>query len=337
MELSFEKIKEITTGAVRVELRDGLIHFYRFTKDQEQFYKTTNPDFYMKSLSSAGIKFLFETNSESLLVKGITAQGSSRKYFSIDVFADKKTVGCIDNFSHMEIPDNYAGINAGLGGFEKEFKLGGGTKTVCIHLPWSVSTAIEKLTVDDNAFIKALKPPKKLIAYGDSITHGYDALRPSNRYIAMLAEAMNAEEFNKAIGAERFSPELAQLKDSFEPDYITVAYGTNDWSVYDEQTFKSKCKGFYTNLRKSHPTAKIFAISPIWRSDMHEKRDLGPFESVSRYIKELAESMDNTVFVDGIDFVPHDSKYYADLRLHPNDSGFEHYFNNLYDKIKSQL
>ena len=36
-------------------------------------------------------------------------------------------------------------------------------------------------------------------------------------------------------------------------------------------------------------------------------------------------------------FVPKDEKYYADLRLHPNDEGFAYYADALYKSIKSEI
>ncbi|MBP3580252.1 MAG: SGNH/GDSL hydrolase family protein [Clostridia bacterium] len=179
-----------------------------------------------------------------------------------------------------------------------------------------------------------MKPEKKLIAYGDSITHGYDALRPSNRYIAKLADMLGAEEYNKAIGGERFFPELAKLKDAFVPDYITVAYGTNDWSCMDEETFKHKCKAFYTNISQNYPEAKIFAITPIWRKDMSEYREFGDFRKVEQDIRSAVMDIKNVTVVSGFDFVPKDEKYFADLRLHPNDEGFGYQAENLYKEIK---
>ena len=44
--------------------------------------------------------------------------------------------------------------------------------------------------------------------------------------------------------------------------------------------------------------------------------------------------MKNVTVVRGFDFVPKEEKYFADLRLHPNDTGFEHYFKNLYKEIE---
>lgn len=334
MKLNFNQIKEIITGAARVVEENGIVELYRFTKEQEELYKATNSDFYNKSFSTAGIKLLFRTDSKTLFLKLTTAQGSSRKYFSVDVLVDGEVVGYLDNFSDISLPQNYTQTELPLGDFSKEFQLGDGTKTVCVHMPWSTKTLIKEIVIDDSAFIEVVKPKNKLFAYGDSITHGYDALRPSNRYIAKLADALGAEEFNKAIGGERFFPELAKLKDSFQPDYITVAYGTNDWNGIDENTFKENCKAFYENISRNYPESKIFAITPIWRKDMNEERMFGDFEKVEMHIRHAVKELENITVVSGFEFVPKEEKFYADLRLHPNDKGFGYYFKNLYDEIK---
>jgi len=170
--------------------------------------------------------------------------------------------------------------------------------------------------------------------FGDSITQGYDALHPSNRYIAKIADKLGAEEFNKAIGGEMFFPELAALKESFEPDYILVSYGTNDWSHRDAETFKAKCKGFYENLAGNYPNSKIFAVTPIWRKDITEEKPFGDFETVDLLIRNAVKDCKNISVISGFDFVPKDEKYFADLRLHPNDEGFKHYAENLYNAIR---
>ena len=337
MNLSFNLIKEIVTGAVRVEEENGSVKLYRFTKEQEELYKTEHQDLYPKTLSAAGMKLLFKTDSKNLFLKIKTSQGSSRKYFSVDVFADGKAVDSLDNFSDIDMPRNYTQLELAYAEFSKEFSLGEGEKEVCVYLPWSVGVSIEELSLDDGALVEAIKPKKKLLAFGDSITQGYDALRPSNRYIARLADSLGAEEFNKAIGGEKFFPELAKLKDAFEPDYITVAYGTNDWSNMDAEIFKEKCKDFYSNITKLYHGAKVLAITPIWRKDMNGERKFGAFEDVEKHIRSAVKDMKNVMVISGLDLVPHNEKYFADLKLHPNDEGFDYYFKNLYNEIKSKI
>ena len=337
MKLNLEQLQKITTGAVKIKEEKEQFSFSRFTTEQENLYRITNQDFYNKTFSTAGIKFLFKTDSKNLFIKLRTSVSTSRKYFSVDVFVNDSPVGYIDNFSDAELAQNYTQQEFLLGEFSKNFELGDGEKTVCVHLPWSVTTLIEEISVDDNSFIEGIKPKKKLIAFGDSITHSYDALRPSNRYIAKLVDRLEAEEFNKAIGGEMFFPELAELKDSFMPDYITVAYGTNDWSHTSKEIFKSRCKAFYEKLSKNYPYSKIFAITPIWRKDHKEERIFGAFDTVDKYITESTKPFENITVISGYDLVPEEEIYFADLRLHPNDEGFKYYEKNLYTTIKKYI
>ncbi len=335
MKLGVNKIREITTGAVRVEEENGEVWFHRFTKEQEALYKGVNDEFYKKALSTAGIKLSFKTDSKELFLKIVAQKGGSREFFSVDVFVDGKTVGYLDNFSHTVLPPIYSRAGFSLGEFSKTFSLGDGVKTVCVHLPFPTITTIKEMVVDDNAFVEGIKPEKKLLAYGDSITHGYDALRPSNRYIAKLAEMLGAEEWNKAIAAEMFFPELAKLKDSFTPDLITVAYGTNDWSHRDESAFKKNCRAFYENISRNYPDTPVFAITPIWRKDLNETSPFGDFKKIEAEIRNAVKDLRNVTVISGFGFVPHEERFFADHKLHPNDEGFAHYFNNLYQAIKS--
>ncbi len=337
MKLNLELIREITTGAVRVCEESGFVCFYRFTDEQAALYEKRNADFYKKCFATSGVKLLFKTDSKSLGLAVRVSSGSSRSYFSFDVFADGKKVDCLDNFSGLDLPADYTKGNYTQGDFSKNFQIGEGIKTICVYFPWSARAEIKEITVDDGAFIRAVKPTKKLLAYGDSITQGYDALRPSNRYIAKLADRLDAEEFNKGIGGEIFFPALAELKDGFVPDYITVAYGTNDWNCTDEETFKDNCREFYKNIRENYPDTPIFAITPILRKDMCEERIFGDFEKVEADIRECVKDIENITVIRGFDFVPEEEKYFADLRLHPNDEGFEYYFKNLYSEIEERV
>lgn len=336
MKLNLEQVKEITTGAVSVIKEDGMFFFNRFTEEQKEYYKS-NDNYYSKAHSPAGVKLFFKTDSKNLFIRIKTSNGCARSYFSLDVLVNNCVNGYIDNFSDIVSDQDYVGQNFFLGEYSRNFELGDGEKTVCVHLPWSVNTYIEEISVDDNSFVEGVKPKKKLIAYGDSITQGFDAQRPSNRYIAKLASRLDAEEFNKGIGGEKFSSELAKIKDPFVPDYITVAYGTNDWDVIDNETFKTQCKGFFENLSNNYPDSKIFVITPIWRKDCNEYRKFGAFDTVEKYIREIAGNIKNAVIVSGNNLVPEDENYFGDFMIHPNDRGFAHYEKNLYDAIKKEL
>ena len=337
MKLNTEIIKSITTGAVCVsETADG-IGFHRFSTEQEEYYKKASIEqeinSYDRCLATAGIRLMFRTNSKTLKLKGGVKKRTSRNYYSFDIFADGKEIGHIDNFSNCELPVDYTRFEFPLSEFSGEFLLPEGTKEVCIYFPWSVEPTIREISIDDGALIEPVKREKKLLAFGDSITQGYDALRPSMRYVSRLADMLGAEEINKGIGGEFFVPALAELKEKFTPDYITVAYGTNDWSKKNEEDFKSRCKNFFKIIKSSYPQSKIFAITPIWRADYLDESEFGLFENVEKDINTAIYGLDNVFPVSGFNLIAHDKKYFADLKLHPNDEGFRQYTDNLYKEM----
>ncbi len=335
MKLTFEQIKSFIHGAVRFSQTDEGIRFYRFTEGQEFVYKKERPEWvYSKMYSSSGVKLEFNTDSTSMFLKVNVSAASSRTYFSVDVFSDGKNVGNIDNFSDMELKDNYTVDSYSLGEFSRVFDLGDGIKKVTVYLPWSVATEIKEIELDDNSYAEGINYEKTLLAYGDSITQGYDTLRPCNHYINRLAKMLDADVYNKGIGGEIFFPALSECKDNLSPDYITVAYGTNDWFSISEEVFKERCRAFYKNLSNNYPDSKIFAISPVWRKNYKDETLFGNFENVGKYIEDIVKDITNVTYINGFDLIPHNEKLFGDLSLHPNDEGFEYYAKALYDKIK---
>lgn len=342
MKLSFEQIKSITTGAVDFCCDENGIAFYRFTKEQMKSYEDRRDVYYRNTFSTAGVKLCFKTDSENLYLSIFTEKTSSRGYFSLDVIVDGNRIGSIDNFSDREVPQNFHAMSGEFGAFSKSFSLGQGVKNICVHFPWSVVTKLVAMELDDGAFIEAVKPVKRLLAFGDSITQGYDALRPSCRYVARLSEVLDAEEINKAIGGERFWADLAAIKDDIIPDYIIIAYGTNDWRCSGDEFTKSReyfeenCNLFFENIRKNYPDAKVFAITPLWRVNDNLPPTEWEFDETEKMIRCAAETR-NIKVIRGVDLIPHDKYLFGDLVLHPNDEGFSYYFENLYNAVKTQI
>lgn len=326
MKLTVEQIHSIARGAVRIEEQDGKICLFRFTKEQEELYKATNTDFYNKSFATAGIVFEFITNSRHLAMTTEVASGSSRKFFEHSIFVNGKKYAGLD----------CRGDNCGI--FSGSWTLPNGDKTIKIYFPWSTASRLHSFELDDGASLVPVKKERTMIMFGDSITHGYDARHPENSYASRLSDALDTYTVNKGIGGERFFPALAALKDPIDPDYITVAYGTNDWSKGDKEAFETKCEGFYKALSENYPNAKIFAITPIWRKAYPDTVNaIGTLDDVAAHIEKVTADLPNVTVINGIDLVPWDAKYFAPDVLHPNDRGFKHYFENLVAEIKKYI
>ncbi len=329
MKLTTEQIQSIAKGAVRIEEQNGAVHLFRFTKEQEELYldRTTlgGKPLWDRTLATAGVRLEFVTTSKTLAIEVECLSVSSCNCFVHDVFVNGQKIG---TFGENESEKRE---------FSAEFTLGEGKKEVKIYFPWAAASAIRSLTLDDGAEITPVKKSRKILMYGDSITHGYIAINPSNSYASLLTDALDAEAFNKAIGGEIFFPELAEISDEGDFDLVTVAYGTNDWSHVTKEYFDETATAFYRALSRRHPNAKIFALAPIWRADYERVTELGSFSYMKETFEKLAEELPNLTVIDCFSFVPADGKYFSDLYLHPNDKGFEFYFNGLWAELQKYL
>jgi lysophospholipase L1-like esterase len=122
---------------------------------------------------------------------------------------------------------------------------------------------------------------------------------------------------------------------SLSPDYITVAYGTNDWSwsgkTLDEIT--ENANAYFTKLTSLYPSAEIFYISPLYRGDEGRITTLGDFFGAVERFSEVAKKFGCKV-INGRDLIPHSSLMFDDKYLHPNDLGFTQYAKALEKELR---
>lgn len=338
MKLTTKQIESIAQGAVRVDENEGRTKFHRFTAEQEKLYADIgNMDFYNKTFATAGVRLKFKTDSRLLFLKVKTSGLDNRRFFSHDIVVDGIRIDSLANFSKIPTSEEYLSESFPLGEFSKIFDLGNGIKEVSILFPFSVISEIIELSIDDGTQIMPVKEDKKMIFFGDSITQGYDTFHPENHHTTRVAEAFGAELINKGIGGAIFLPALAERRDSVTPDYIVVAYGTNDWGQRTAEQFSENCRAFYSALVNNYPNSKIFALTPIWRTECEERRMLGAFSDTEKIIHSVTENMENVICISGLDFVPKEPKYFTDLRLHPSDEGCAYYAESLIKAMKAYI
>ena len=338
MQLTFEQIKAITTGAVSLEQEEKGIRFYRFNRDQRALHQPRVRFLEEKMLSSAGIQLFFQTNSSMLFLRTTVSKGSATNHFSFDLFVNGKHIDSLENYLQPATEESGGKAFYAMGTYEKSFPLGPGTKDVCLHFPWSVATVVEEIALEDGASLSSIAPAKKLLVYGDSVTHGNTTCYTCNHYIPRLAQAMNVQVRNKAIAGTTTFPEMAQLESPYDPDYVLVAYGSNDWDRHEEAFFAENYRNMMQTIADKYPQAQVFVITPIWRADQDTRqRKMGDLATIEKNILAITENFPNVTVIPGVDLVPHDLKYYADSGLHPNDEGYGFYFQNLWPKINAAL
>lgn len=335
MRLSYEQIKSITLGADHIDENDGKLAFWRFNnKELEYFSKTALTP---RETSTAGIQFEFKTDAKSLTLSGFISFATPITFYSFDVFVNGKFFCALKNYTGEEIGIDRSEEKFEIGDFEYSVDFPEGEKTVRIVFPWTLHTEIKDVILGSATFVEPVKKSKTLLMYGDSITQGYNSENPSKSYAVALAYSLDAVAYNKGVGGACYSPALSEIKCDVNPDYITVAYGTNDWNCCTQPEFESNVRGFLNNLRNNFPDVKIIIITPIWRADYESEKPFGDFLDVEKTIKNVAADVENTVVISGWKLVPHETAKFGDLKLHPNNKGFEDYFANLEKEIRKVL
>lgn len=326
MRLNLEQIRSIVSGAVKVEQTDGMYHFFRFTEAEKAVIENAN------LLATASIQLEFVTDASKLKLSGLAKIASARSYYAIDVLVSGNRVGSVSNMKEEEFCGNYAEKEYPLGSFLEEFILGDGEKTVRIVLPHSVIVTLSAVELEGATYVKPKKREKTLVAYGDSITQGYDALHPTAAYAVRLSDALSATLMNKSLGGAVFDARLPEAAENTTADYVLVAYGTNDWG---SPALPENANAFFETLVKKYPDSKIFALTPIWRGDYESPAIPRKFSQIEEIIREACQKHGEKIqVISGWNLVPKESKYFGDTRLHPNDEGFSYYCDNILKELE---
>ena len=315
--------RDYVCGAAEAVETDGEWTFHRFLPRQAQAYRNAgNEDFYRKTFATAGVRLAFRTDAELLSFDYRFAYGSSRKFGFFDICVDDAIV------AHFGLDEDDGARH------HAEAALGQGEKDVEIYFPWSRQAFVSNLALDGATFATPLRRPRTMLSFGDSITQGYDAQYPSLAYAEAIARLLGADNTNKAIGGDRFFPALLNEPDTFQPDIVLVAYGTNDWSHCQPDDVHARAKAFYERLAALYPAARILAVTPLWRDDPPSHSPFGEdVRCIDRLISEICAAILNAAVITGYNLVPHLPEFFSDRRLHPNDIGFALYAQNLLREI----
>lgn len=324
MKLTLEQIRLLTHGALSAVEENGTFIFRRFTEKQAEIYETVD-DFRVKVPATSGVRLEFDTDAESFSFDYRIDIASSRRFYYFDVFVDGVMV---QHFGHENLRVAESTLTV---------KLPEGEHRVAVYFPCLAKASLSNVCVSDGATLKPVVKSRSLLCYGDSITQGYDAKYSSQTYTNLLADKLGAEMIDQGIGGEVFRPELIDPDMTFDPDIITVAYGTNDWSKLEHDSVVENANAFYARLRKTYPRAKIFAITPIWRADDDRVTKVGTFAEGVQIVRDAAAKQEGIVIVDGAKMIPHLREVCADKYLHPNDYGFKFYANALFEAMNPHL
>ncbi len=335
MKLTFEQIKSITSGAERIEENGGTVSFFRFTKAEEKAYAESW--LYPRTFATSGIKLHFKTDAKAMDLKIRATEIGYHTLYAFDIYENKKLIGQIKNYPEGTGRGDREKNEYPVGDAEGHFVLGEGKKEIEIYFPWSVKGELLELSLECDTCFAPVKYNKECLVYGDSITQGATALSPSNAYIVKTSDWLDAEIISKAIGSEAYFPELVDgISGERKPDYIIASYGVNDWVLRTYEEAEEKCREFWKKVTEAFPSAKKFALTPIWYENKNIEAKLGNFSLIEKFITKVASEFDDVTVINCEKFVPENGLLFDD-GIHPTDEGFNFFYKNLIAELEKHI
>ncbi len=336
MKLTFEQVKACTKGAMEVREENGAAAFYRFSPAQSAPFDL--PDcaegrfrYTCDTTASVMVDFWTDADAITLTLSGTCLDG--RPEIPVEILEN----GTMVQSAKVARTVDSTGQVVPYGPATFRFPLSKGEKRVTVCPFYLTVNRISDVILENATTFRPYEHAKTMLAFGDSITQGHICAHASLTYVNQVAMLLDAEVHNYGIGGETFWDKKIVPGTYPRCDFVTVAYGTNDFSKSEYDVFLKNSRAFFSALAEQHPGVPIFAITPIWRADWDSERKIPSFFAVEDQLRKIAEEIPTMKVIPGYDLVPHDVNLYSDRRLHPDDGGFSHYGKNLIKEVRAML
>lgn len=304
--------RDVFHNCLEVKEEDGVYFPVRFTQKLFDFYRSFDTSHFSdRAVQTAGITLEFITEQEELGFDFFFTC-FSRDWIAFDIYEDGIFM------ETLRFPDRTA---AGTFIYRKRSE---GESRIEIYIPATADTHIKNFNLGKYRPVEDKK--KRYLALGCSITQGMEAEAPSITYTNIVKRHLGANILNLGIGGFVYNEESLDETLPYDPDVITVAYGTNDTAGReDAHRIGENAARYMEKLSCIYREKPVNVITPLWRKEndddpaFRRKADL-----VRGYIEKEAENCGFHV-IDGRRAVPNQTDYLKDGYLHPNDLGFALY------------
>ncbi len=293
------------------QTEDGYFQINRFTDGQRE-EASSHPLYKAMTNTAAGACLRFKTHTPVQLdIKRINQSLLPRaEEHALDLAALygrpldlNESIDVVYQDGNVE----YLPLKSGAIGIDAE-------QTVSIHLPLHhqvevrLRGEVEPLDQKRSAFLMM----------GDSIIQGVGLHHPSQSLGAQLETLLDASFLNQGLAGKLISPRLVQELPLSQPlRGIIVGYGTNDWVVRENLAeLRGEMFALLGRIRKFHPQTPVLVLTPLWRSDIQEKKRMGTFSEMQIALTQATRCFPKVSVADGLSLSLRDS--YDDAFLHPD-------------------
>ena len=162
-----------------------------------------------------------------------------------------------------------------------------------VSLPLFIDTHFKGITLDEGSQLEKFskKKKKKYVAFGDSITHGRGQNTTFETYPYQVAETLDYELFNIAVGGGKTSTAAAEmLRDEFdEIDLMTILIGYNDYNGQgvSPEEYKKRYHSVLKTIREKHHSTKLFCITPTFTTQKKSKKSGLAIEEFREVVRDV--------------------------------------------------
>ncbi|MEV4513412.1 GDSL-type esterase/lipase family protein [Dactylosporangium sp. NPDC049525] len=282
-------LPELVHGIAEVEATPRGIRPHRLpTWVREQF-----PDGQLLSMESqpSGVRVVFQTTASTVELvthpTRIAYVGAERPRGHIDVYADGALAvrDVLTGGDRIEV-DLATGQTAFTPGQAHTTTVAGlptGRHRLEIWLPHNETVELIELRADAPIEPDDIGLPL-WVHHGSSISHGSNALAPSEIWPAVAARHAGVELRNLGLGGSALvDPFLARVIRDAPADYISVKLGINvvNLDAMRLRAFIPAVHGFLDTIRDGHPEAPLLLISPLFCAIHEETPGPGAIDPVS--------------------------------------------------------
>ena len=330
MRLTPEQIRSIATGILDMKEENGSVRLLRITDAQRAVYQEDEVG-WRRAQTTAGITLDFHTNSQTLTLACSDIRLSPNYHCTFDVLVD----GEFRTSFSMAIakPEEETALPSG---FRHSFRLPEGEKRVTLYFPL-YTMQIDAVELDDGATLTPYRHTFSWVVFGDSISEGREPDHPCSAYVCRLSRMLDAQVYSQAISGEIFRSRKIVPGTYPRCDFVSVAYGTNDFRKQDYDLLIPEVSAFFRQVTDAFPNTPIFYLLPLWRKDKDRVTQGRTLEEVRPLLRQEAEKYPQIHVIDCWDFIPHEEQYFFDQRLHPNDAGFAFYAEALCPEFRKHL
>lgn len=148
--------------------------------------------------------------------------------------------------------------------------LGAGTHTIEVIFPYSASVDFGGLLMPLGGVLSAApaRPTKKIVMFGDSITHGFDATKIAAHWSFLLAEAEGAQLLNLGFGGRQLVPADATIAASYGADLGLSLIGFNNFhpGTGSQAGQQAADESLQANWYAGTPGTPLYVLTPTWSS-----------------------------------------------------------------------